>query len=539
MTTDTGRPCGLSDRDRLAALADAVNDTARMARVNISIMLLVALYMAIMILLATDENLFRDAPVTLPYFVIGISLKESYLVAPPVFIWLHFQTLLLLAILARKIDGFETALRSICDKGSLVRREYRTWLSAANFVQSVQDTGGVALFAKILMWFGVAVIPPLLLFLVDMSFLKYQSTGMTTFHRILFWVDLISVGIFWLHISGDPWRNPYVLSKKSRAAKVVVIMLIIPIAAYWVYARPVEYGEENDRMCWKQWRIFCRNLSLEGAVLVGPTNIRDIVDLKDLDTETITRYRRFHTLDVKNRSFRYANLKHSYLSGVDLDSADLRNANFEGADLFVVSLRRSDMRDSSLKGAELSDVDLTDAFLHRAVLEETTFLHARLLRTNLEHAKMKGANLSGAYLNNAMLPGAILENSRLPGTDLSEADMSKAELKGALLLGVRLSGTELYGAVLEGAIVVGAVGQPNVDGQTKVKGVVSDAGELRVPSCAEDEIRCYLDSREVESDLALAWKPSVTLISYLQDISSRAHVVPDWLQQHQQSSADR
>ena len=595
MTTGTEKNCGISDRDRLSALADSVNDTARMARINVSLMLLVALYIAIMILLAADDNnVFRDEAITLPYFVVGISLKQSYLVAPVVLIWLHLQTLLLLAVLARKLDSFETVLANVPSTINGTHAERRNWLSGTIFVQSVHGAGGIALFAKVMMWMGVVIIPPLLLFLADMSFLKYQSAWITGFHHIVFCVDLLSVGIFSLHISGrlrecrwsrtfgllNPveWleyaRGPRGIAEKIRTETVVVMLTIVTllafIAALWAIAPPIAYGDKDDTMlCWKQWRIFCRNLDLEGAILTGSADPRDLVGFEELDAGTIDRYRRFYTLDAKDRSFRFVNLKNSYVSGVRLDGADLRGADLEGASLFVVGLQGSDLRDANLKRSDLSSADLTDTFLHEADLESATFSNVRLRRANFEKADLKGTNLSGtnlegailwartfeganfssAHLRGASFPhNAGLEGANLSGADLTEADMSGVNLKDALLLGVRLSETmplrgdlpetpheahlsraNLYGADLRRAIIAGWEGQPTLDGHTRLEGVVSNPNNLQARSCSKDDIRCYLESLGIEPDLALAWKPDVTLIQHLHDTSSRDHVVPGWL----------
>ena len=104
-------------QDSLAALADSINETGRMARANVSLTLIGALYLALTLLTAKDENLLRNAVVALPQLEAGISLKLSYLFGPVVFLYLHAQTLFLLAVLARKVRA---RLREI--PGAPVRR---------------------------------------------------------------------------------------------------------------------------------------------------------------------------------------------------------------------------------------------------------------------------------------------------------------------------------------------------------------------------------------------------------------------------------
>ena len=615
MTSGPALPRGISDRDRLAGLADSINDTARMARLSVTLMLLTALYMAIVILLATDENLFRDTAVTLPYLLVGISLKQSYLVAPAVFIWLHSQTLLLLAVLARKVDTFETALEHIFSDNSTDSAECRAWLSAFNFVRSVQDTGGVALGARVMVWTGIAWIPLLLLFLVDVSFVKYQSSWITAYHHIVFCFDLVFVCIFWLDMyrrrqksdAGTKWRLLTAWPIISRTSHIVITkvpFIIFVLAAITlglaslVFVWPMTYiddqydydlkGERTSKLTETNFfdtvlcprsRYFCRRLDLQRGYFSNPSDDRNSKDLRTLDTEERNQYRRSYTLDLSGRSFRFANLKEAYLSGIRFDDADLRGANLYEADMSGAQLRSANLKETDLKYADLSGADLRGAYLQGAKLEHAKFYRARVQTANLSgtqprHTNMSGANLENAVLDrldfegtnffgawlqgaslqdtnlkrtnlskanleNAVLNGAVLENAKLPGADLSGADLSKANLKGALLLGVRLSETQLDGANLESAIVAGAEGQPQLSGQISVKGVVWNTADLRGENCPEGDVRCYLDAQGVESDLALAWKPDVMLAEYLHHLVSRRHVMPDWLEQDGRPSDDQ
>lgn len=138
-------------QDRLAELADSINETGRMARANVSLTLIGALYLALTLLSAKDENLLRNAVVTLPQLETGISLKQSYLFAPVVFLYLHAQTLFFLSVLARKVRTYERALARLPGADGPVRAEYRDWLSAVSLVQGLQGTGSSAAVARILM----------------------------------------------------------------------------------------------------------------------------------------------------------------------------------------------------------------------------------------------------------------------------------------------------------------------------------------------------------------------------------------------------
>ena len=76
-------------RERLKVLADSINDTARMARATLSLLLVVALYLGFTLLSSTDENLILNAEVAILQVGSGIALKQSYTFGPWVFLYLH------------------------------------------------------------------------------------------------------------------------------------------------------------------------------------------------------------------------------------------------------------------------------------------------------------------------------------------------------------------------------------------------------------------------------------------------------------------
>ena len=96
---------------RLRSLADSVNDTARTARNSLSLLLIVALYLGLTLVASTDENLLRNGRVVLPQVGVGLSVVQSYIFAPLIFLYLHVQLLFQLTVLARKIRTFEVALK--------------------------------------------------------------------------------------------------------------------------------------------------------------------------------------------------------------------------------------------------------------------------------------------------------------------------------------------------------------------------------------------------------------------------------------------
>ena len=477
---------GLGYQDRLVALAESVNETARMARVNISLALIVALYLTLTLLTATDENLLRNSVVTLPQLETGISLEVSYLFSPIVFVYLHGQTLFLLVVLTRKVQRFESALVRASAGNMEFKEECRDWLSAVSIVQGLIGTGRFGHAARGLTWLAIAGLPLLLLFLIDLSFLRYQSAAISLIHHVVFCVDLAGLWIFWRHIV-PPRPGRRSLSGKVRqqshyglANQVPTVAgIIVKLAAFgssvflvvfvWTYGWFVPYGSDNatqyfdNRLCPVfAWRGTCRTLSVRGATLTRyESGEHQTAGLSDQAGEfEVSLYQRFFGIDLERRVLRFSDLGGSYLKAARLTGSDLRDASLRGAHLRHASLVSAD-----LEGADLRDVDLHEANLQRANLRVANLRDADLKVANLGHANLWFADLQRADLRGANLQRAQLERANLreanlgrdadanlwKGADLYRADLRGAEMQEANLRGVRLEYADLSGAFLDAA----------------------------------------------------------------------------------------
>ena len=203
--------------ERLKALADSINETARMARATLALLLMTALYLGFTLLSSTDENLLLNAQVAVLQVGFGMALEQSYIFGPPIFLYLHVQGLFLLNILARKVRRFKDTLgqepSGIPDS---CREEYWNWLSAFAFVQLFRrDDDGFHFVPRSLMWISMEAIPLLLLLIVDLSFVRYQSEKITNSHHVVFLLDLFFVIWFNLLVFGKRLR--LVFGKRLRS----------------------------------------------------------------------------------------------------------------------------------------------------------------------------------------------------------------------------------------------------------------------------------------------------------------------------------
>lgn len=462
---------------RLQTLADSINDTARMARGTLSLVLLVALYLGLTLLSSTDENILRNSQVVLPPPLgTGASLVQSYVFAPLVFFYLHGQALLLLIVLARKVQTFEAALRNefpdttTQDSGQefeAIKREYRDWLSAFTFVQIFRQDPGAWTVSRIFIWFGTDAIPLFLLFVIDISFVRYQSVVVTWFHHTVFVVDLLFLVYFNWKVFGGSFRvvsrgsvakqwgrlrifaNAAVTLVKGVVAFGMALLLLLAAqppsetekktsiwhddngSEVWGGWEAVWDGEnllDVGPCWWWNWRQTCRYLDLSNKWFV--TIKSDEPDKADDGSRRKCR----SELQLAGRNLRFAKFRLARLPCVELRNAQLQHANF----------REAWVQDAYLSGADLTDAWLESAHFERADLKESVLVRARLFGAELAGADLRGADLrevdsrfislfgfGSVNLQDVKLDNADLRKAYLWGADLRKADLSRAKLHEA------------------------------------------------------------------------------------------------------------
>ena len=509
---------------RQKILADSINDTARMARTTLSLVLLVALYLCLTLLVSTDEQLLLDSRVALPQVDIGVSIKTSYILAPPIFLYLHIQAVFLLSVLVQKMRVFmdnilgrnprNARIAGIRRQNEADPREQWHWLSAFVFVQLYRTNGNFRYcLSLILSFISIALIPVLLLFIIDISFVRYQSAYITYFHHAILLLDLVLVFCacfaFYacfidVHLSNassvDKKRIWYVVVAKriwyyvAEPALVILLlalMMWILIFGIWIHPPPhvddwettnggtniwrtSDGGGFSDEMMnpidsylckWRWWPI-CRYIDVNGKFL---TNIR-IIDVpvsvpgKSDDQYVETKKTFARELILKGRTLRFACFRGAWLHYADLESSDLRGADFGSAILDGTNFSNAELHDTNFTDAELNDTDWGGVALHRSNLSG-----AKLRNADLGGAELHGANLSNDQDKDAAVSGTEKcvrlgrksdeqdSDAIVPDADPGNATiLHGADLRFARLYGADLRKAELHGADLRGAELYGA-----------------------------------------------------------------------------------
>ena len=470
-------------------LADSINDTARMARASLVLVMLMALYLSLTLLSSTDEQLLRESDVAVPQINIGISIKTNYTIGPLIFLYLHLQTLFLLSVLARKIRRFtETS----------AEERHWNWLSAFIFVQlfrPIDEHSRITFqirrwLSLILCCISIAVIPIFLLIVVDLSFARYQSSFITTTHHWILALDIISVILFsiyiiWLYRIDGPVLILFVVSMLPFLRESILLFNVKPLQ--------FDISETaNDRIdIWKKTEDEYLSKNLLGFVLCDWLDIScgyyidvngELLANPGIEVPDDAGTKRVHAerLDLAERELRYACFRSAELHHVDLRSADLRGADFGSAKIQNSSnLSKAKLHGVNFTDAKLNGIDISKAKLHSANLSG-----AELRNANISGAELYGANLSntqgigtkgcvpsddedtddedtddedtGSYnKSNTILHGADLRFAKLRGVNLEGAELHGANLSFAKLWGVNLRGAELYGADLRNAKLYG------------------------------------------------------------------------------------
>ena len=538
---------------RLRSLADSVNDTARMARNSLSLLLIVALYLGLTLVASTDENLLRNGQVVLPQIGVGLSLVESYIFAPLIFLYLHVQMLFLLTVLARKVRTFEVALKeefpdttlpNIQERVEAKREECRDWLSAFAFVQLFRLPSGVPHVSKVLAWLGTQAVPLILLFALDLSFVRYQSYWITWEHHIVFGVDLVFLAWFNWQVSGEKFPGLWMYLREDFLALWRYLGEMAVKIEKWPMTPPHKHIPRAEERSWEMlWRAmntvwgvmmcymalllifaahppsvdsetvenwrnirwdknirFSNTLPLYGGNLLdaGPCKWWSLAcryldisnkrppkartqDIPGLKLDS-PRDKRFVNIDLAGRKLRYANFQYAQLQG-----ADLRDTQLQGADLQHAQLQGADLQGADLQGADLQFAQLQGAYLGLGLDPLESFEMSDFLLYMLREDFQNPEFVEGIRLRKRELDRMT---GRSWGVDLRGTNLQYAQLQGAYLQHAQLQGANLQGAYLQGAYLLGAQLQGANLQDAQLQGANLQDAQLQGANLQEAGLQC-------------------------------------------------
>jgi uncharacterized protein YjbI with pentapeptide repeats len=510
----------------LSSLIAAVNEGAKAAQGGTFLFLLVGLYLLTTTFGVSDEVLLRGETVTISQIGAALPVSFSFAIAPMVFVFLHFYTLVRYDMLAANVRQFRREVEETVDLSS-DRERCRQLLANVEFVEALATPRSSELYSRawcLLFVAIVAVFPVVVMILVQINALRYQSDLITNVQRV--WLVLDLAGLVWFFVMRNSlYPNEGMHSQRWRFRRVLLVgLLAFLIGLNFLWLGTVPAGSDPTlihdpkpslaRLLWQPLDVLlcprlnwgCRFLRVEQRTIVdkvwderamsvlraAATVIPSVpagIDGVDLDGRSLrfavlneSRLYAAHLFrtDLRGAGLENADLSRAFLVGANLSGADLRDAIISGADLRGAGLRGANLRGADLSGAQLDGADLRDANLSRAVLHRTILNGANLRRADLSgadangdelrnadlrDANLTGAGLDGANLSWARLVGAKLQGAFLHRTTLNDADLRVTNLHGAHLNGAGLGEAQLNGANLSSADLRGAnVGTAKLDG---------------------------------------------------------------------------
>jgi uncharacterized protein YjbI with pentapeptide repeats len=489
------------------ALGDAVNDSAsRVSTIWVSF-LIFSLYMLVAAGTVTHRQLFLDEPTKLPVLNIDLPLWWFFLLAPILFVIFHVYVLLQVLLLGRTAAAYNAAAAALelsSDENIALRQRLANTIFAQIFAGSPREREGfVGSLLNAMAWITLAITPVLILLAFQFRFLPYHSEIVTSTHRALIVIELISFFVIWpLALDAQrnfQWPNIGANSKQFASLRVfnwnnqsnrtrlwlrqhagplasglLYICVCFGIASFpgephlnFMTGQPWS-SVKCDRWLQKQYKyadLRFDRLNLQHADTIDHEKLEKIEAATEKAREKpyegertrILRGRDFNCADLSDfADLRRVDLGGSRLRNANLDTAKLQGAVLDKAELEGAHLNYAQLQGASFNSAQLQRASIEDTDLRGASLDRAKLQYASLKRTQFENASLEVTVLTGAILFAAKLNGASLLNAELEGADLHHAELHDAHLFLAHLQGADLSGAELQGATLASADLSGA-----------------------------------------------------------------------------------
>lgn len=416
------------------ALCDHTNSAANSAQTIWFGLLTYGAFLVVAVFGTTHEMLFLETPISLPILSINLDLVGFYVAAPILLVVLHLYLLVKLVLLSASYANFEAQVEhdiaSVADKAQI-----RKHLNTTIFIQALKaqrESRGLLGFLLWLLLFLTLVLGPVAaLFITQIYFLPYQSSGVTIVHRVLLALDLIVIVIALeatFHILGF-------------VSSLLMRLLVYPISVMLIFVSLlISFPGERFGLTDIDWP-FPTTLQLANEQFVADLDF----DVKNLKSTLQMGDRQFVGADFRGADLRKTVFDGANLRGAAFNGARLQDASFDGTKLQSASFVGAGLQGASLETRELQNGDHEPANLQGASLEL-----ASLQGASLEFAWLQGASLFDALLQSASLLGASLQGASLDHANLQSASLFEAELKGASLDHAKLQGASLYGVKLQG-----------------------------------------------------------------------------------------
>ncbi len=469
-------------------------------------------YVLVIVFGTTDLDLLIGKGVQLPLVNVEVPIVGFYVFAPFILTLVHFNLLLQLQLLSRKLHAFDAAAAP--EDGEMGGLRDRLHIFPFTYYIAGRPGPRVQPFVALIVSITVIMLPLVTLLALQMVFLAYQEELLTWMQRIAIWIDMLSVAYFWPLIInpsgslGDYWRDLY-RAHLPRKRDWIPFALFVSGLILFLFGTTLD-AEKPKEIADKILKALppLTGMLLISLSAIAPLFLRKskllarlgslLLALLGTGTCFFLIFSRLDAPDQVNGTgvvasatlivlfaillFRQPDaprgslaLLLSLILGLPLTLAMLVDGEIlersitttQGShdrqtlfcDLFLngkrtLALIRSDEWEKGIRQVE--PLNLQGRKLRHADLYKCILVRADLRKADLQGANLGYAQLQGAHLSDTQLQGANLEYAQLQGADLVFAQLQGANLRVAQLQNNILSNAQLQGANLQGANLQGA-----------------------------------------------------------------------------------
>lgn len=517
-------------------LLEAANSASQtVAALHVAFMAFAA-YLGVIVWGTKHENLLLISPVRLPVLDVELPLTTFYGFVSWLVVLLHFNLLLQLELLSRKLWNLDRALPT-----TPVGQQIRDRLFIFPFTHLIAGRSSVRLIGWLLsLVVGLTVIalPLFMLLAAQIRFLPFHDETITWLQRLAVWVDSLILLALWPLIASpndsarEWWRNvrfrlfdfwflwllywcitglnwllrwlcrrwPSLnLSEIDKNAPktvnevkgMIVLLASVPVVVLFSIiavipgsitlqtynASPTEIPTDSPQY-FEDWLI--RHVPNEAWLR--------IVDEKNHENSQICEpISPFNKLKVIRQRVTLGLTCLAFDSGYFPRNLNLKQARLLSKEMSQSLLSRAIdqdklVRDAAFKefnGLNLQNRDLRFANLFGTVLPKTDLQGALLHATDLRSAELEGARFNGAQLQGAVLPQANLQSADFRDANTQGADLRNVNLQAADLRSAKMQNSDLRGANLHGVDLRGAKLQYAKLSGAKLQGATFHNAELQ------------------------------------------------------------
>ncbi|MEX3937676.1 pentapeptide repeat-containing protein [Paraburkholderia phymatum] len=493
-------------------LESANSASSRVAVLHITLMITCS-YLLIVTLSTTDLNLLIGGGIRLPVVDVEVPITAFFVLAPLLVILVHFNFLLQLQLLSRKLFVFDKTVQEYTQRfrTKLQKDDSKTykfydqldifpysWYLVAPSGQSIRALLACMVTVTILL------LPLITILAIALRFLCYQSEAITWSHRLAIWIDCAVILSLWPVIMDpqDDWKafhrraaaslkNPkslwllsglmftvltiYFSQNQSQLPWDWQLELIVAVFIFsvfylvYVVVNALFYILRRLRKKTKTWRADAQRsattvLSTRGVVpyivsmlVILPMPLALTVDGEELETSVFGQtffnrslHRNFELSDAVVEAKPVA--PDTIAEAKEEDIVDVHDlvGHVSPVNLEGRKLRHAVFKRAFLVGANLQHADLSGAILSDAIL-----IGANLVAANGSEADFRFARVDGASFNDSVLAGDNFKWAKARGADftgaaLEMAHFADADLRVALFAG-NMTGTVFDNSELSGA----------------------------------------------------------------------------------------